>query len=59
MKDWPLDTIVVVEIKPAELQLLWLLKDSAHQFEHLMKFLLEDITKITDGIMKVPETEWE
>jgi len=59
MKDWPLDTIVVLEIKPAELNLLWLLNDSAHQFEYIMKFLLEDGTIIIDGIMKVPEMEWK
>lgn len=59
MKDWPLDTIVVLEIKLAELNLLWLLNDSAHQFEYMMKFLLEGGTIIIDGIMKVPETEWK
>lgn len=59
MKAWPLDTIVVLEIKPAELNLLWLLNDSAHQFECMMKLLLEDGTIIIDGIMKVPETEWK
>lgn len=57
VKDWPLDTIVVFEIKPAELNLLWLLNDSAHQYEYMMKFLLKDGGVIVDGIMKVPETE--
>lgn len=57
MKDWPLDTIAVFETKPAELNLLWLLNDSAHQFEYMMKFLLEEGTIIIDGIMKVPETQ--
>lgn len=59
MKDWPLDIIAGFEIKPAELNLLWLLNDSAHQFEYMMKFLLEDGTIIIEGIMKASETEWK
>lgn len=39
--------------------MLWLLNDSAHQLEYMMKFLLEDSTIIIDGIMKAPETEWK
>lgn len=54
--DSPLDTIVVLEIKPVELNLLWLLNDSTHQFEYMMKFLL-DSAIIIDDIMKVPERE--
>lgn len=46
-------------MKPAELIVLRLLNDSAHQFEYMMKFRLEDGSIIIDGIMKVPETEWK
>lgn len=57
MKDRPLDTTEVLEIKPTELNLLWLLNDFVLQFECMMKFLLEHGTVIAASIVKAVENE--
>lgn len=57
IKDWPLDTTEIPEMKPAELNLLWWLNDSSLQFECMMKLLLEHCTIIIDNIMKLPKTK--